>query len=413
MRSNMSRLSFLQGLRSTLVAAALVVGCGGVLGGPMAGGESHFLGVCDDSCADGLSCISGICTRGCVVGMDACDDLAATAECTDQSVEPGAVAVCDVACSNDAECQDLGASYSCESGFCRGSTSGGSSSSGGASSSTGGGSNGGSSSSTGGVPPLPGYEGASCRVNNVDYPSGSAYVPAPNACGSCTCLDGELTCTAVPCALGVLQCPDEPLPSDPVEVQKVRIDGNRVIMQVAYGGGCARHDFTLCYGPGFAAEYPVTMNLTLNHDAHDDACDAYPSQVLEFDLGMLATEYKLTYQDEGGLIETNYGMYAFGELMCAERTQAAWWQLDQAIAYADKSCTTSADCRLVNGNTSCARGCNAVANATGAAELESWIQEIDTTVCGDFASTCTDTALNECTTNDVAIDCVEGTCQVL
>jgi hypothetical protein len=403
----MGRLSFLQGLRSTLVAAALVVGCGGALGGPMAGGESHFLATCDGSCAEGLSCISGICTRGCVVGTDTCDDLAATAECTDQSVEPGAVAVCDVSCMNDSECQSLGAGYSCESGFCRGGESSGGGSTGGSSS------GGASAGGTGGVPPLPGYSGASCRVNNVDYPSGSAYINAPNQCGSCTCLDGELTCDAVDCAVPALQCPEEPLPSDAVDVEKTRIDGNRLIMQVAYGGGCERHDFSLCYGPGFSSSYPVQMQLTLNHDAHDDGCEAYLSEVIEFDLGILAEEYKLAFEPDGGLIETNYGMYAFGELMCAERTQAAWWQLDQAIAFADKSCTTSADCRLIDGNTSCARGCNAVVSAAGAADLESWIDEIETTVCGDFASTCDDGALNTCTTNDVAVDCVQGTCQVL
>jgi hypothetical protein len=249
-------------------------------------------------------------------------------------------------------------------------------------------------------------------VNNVEYPSGSAYINAPNQCGSCTCLDGELTCDAVDCVLPVLQCPEESLRSDPVDVQKVRIDGSTVILQVGYGGGCERHDFSLCYGPGFAAEYPVTMELTLNHDAHEDGCEAYLSEVLEFDLSVVAEEYKLAYQDDGGLVQTNYGAYAFGDLLCEERTTAAWAQLDQAIAFADKSCTTSADCRLVDGNASCARGCNAVVSVAGAADLESWIEEIDATVCGDFASAC-EGPLNTCTTEDVAVGCVQGTCQVL
>lgn len=104
--------------RFTLVAAWLAA-CGGAVGQTSAGGESHFLRHCSDSCGAGLKCVAGVCTRGCEIGTNECDGLAKAATCTDQSVEPGQIAVCDVACREDAECRSLGAQYSCEAGFCR------------------------------------------------------------------------------------------------------------------------------------------------------------------------------------------------------------------------------------------------------------------------------------------------------
>lgn len=103
-----------------LLVGLLLVACGGALGQRTAGGESHFLRQCADDCGAGLECISGVCTRGCLVGEDKCTDLAAFAECTAASIEPGALAVCDVSCTSDAGCASLGAGFECASGFCRG-----------------------------------------------------------------------------------------------------------------------------------------------------------------------------------------------------------------------------------------------------------------------------------------------------
>lgn len=97
-----------------------LLACGGALGRGTAGGESHFLRQCEDECGAGLECVSGVCTRGCLVGEDKCTDLAADAECTDASIEPGALAVCDVSCTSDAGCSSLGAGFECAGGFCRG-----------------------------------------------------------------------------------------------------------------------------------------------------------------------------------------------------------------------------------------------------------------------------------------------------
>lgn len=101
------------------VLVALLAACGGVTSTPTVGGESHFLQDCEDGCGAALECISGVCTRSCLVGKDSCADLAGGAVCTDASIEPGAVAVCDLACDSGSECLKLGSFFVCEEGFCR------------------------------------------------------------------------------------------------------------------------------------------------------------------------------------------------------------------------------------------------------------------------------------------------------
>lgn len=106
---------------SAAVLVALAGACGGAASTPRPslGSESHFLARCSDECGGGFDCIGGICTRSCLTDGMSCDDLGASVECTNQSVEPGEVAVCDARCASDADCSGLGVGYQCSSGFCR------------------------------------------------------------------------------------------------------------------------------------------------------------------------------------------------------------------------------------------------------------------------------------------------------
>ncbi len=120
-RPRRARCVALLALASALgLPVAVAAGCGGVASQPpTVGGESHFLQYCDDDCAAGLDCIAGVCTKGCLVSdMSSCSAFAG-AVCTAASVEPGAVAVCDVDCAVDADCSGLGSAHRCEGGFCR------------------------------------------------------------------------------------------------------------------------------------------------------------------------------------------------------------------------------------------------------------------------------------------------------
>lgn len=114
-----SLLLFLFGMGATSVLAG--AGCGLVAkNSPAVGGESHFLHWCDGSCDEkGLECISGLCTQPCVVAEPGACSSFTGATCTDRSIEPGAVAICDVACTGDADCALLGGDYQCQASFCR------------------------------------------------------------------------------------------------------------------------------------------------------------------------------------------------------------------------------------------------------------------------------------------------------
>jgi hypothetical protein len=91
------------------------------LGQTTVGGESHFLRHCGDGCGVGLECIADVCTRSCRIDDAAsCEDLAAAARCTNTSIEPGVIAVCDQSCTGNSDCSARGAGFSCEAGYCRG-----------------------------------------------------------------------------------------------------------------------------------------------------------------------------------------------------------------------------------------------------------------------------------------------------
>ena len=389
MRSNEAERSRVRRFRRAFAAVTVgvVVACGGSVGGPKVGGESHFLTRCDGSCGGGLSCISGVCTRGCVVSESSCADLATNAQCTDQSVEPGAVAVCDVACVGNAECASVGQGYQCTEGFCRA-----------------------------GQPMTP--SGKSCRVLYAEYPSGSD-LPTSNGCDTCVCQDGEVICSGaeIPCASGVpvAECPRGEIEHtiDPIEVLASRFEGDILVLKVRYGGGCGRHDYGLCYGPEFLESYPVQTRLRLLHDAHEDLCNALLETTLRFDLSNLANRYKSAYQAEGGLISTPYGLYAFGELPCNERLQAADAQIELAHDFARKDCITDDDCRVTSAKLSCGSlGCAYPVNVSDVEALSSWARAMDTPVCGaDFASACPE-GVRLCGTSDAFVACREGECVI-
>jgi hypothetical protein len=52
--------------------------------------------------------------------------------------------------------------------------------------------------------------GVSCKVNGIVYPSGSSNLPDPFSCNTCSCLDGQLSCTDIACPL---PCPSGTIPS--------------------------------------------------------------------------------------------------------------------------------------------------------------------------------------------------------
>src|SRR5262249_27572167 len=84
--------------------------------------ETHFLGSCAGSCSGGLECICGVCSKRCTE-TSACGDLSADAQCSDSCDGPTAK-MCDLPCTNSANCSALGSGFVCDGGHCRQGSSG-------------------------------------------------------------------------------------------------------------------------------------------------------------------------------------------------------------------------------------------------------------------------------------------------
>ena len=169
-----------------VIVSLWLAACGGAVGQTTVGGESHFLRECGAGCGSGLECVSGVCTRGCLVGKSKCDDLSPSAVCTAASIEPGTIAVCDVACSPSVSCSELGRDFHCEAGFCRDSA---------------------APNGTGGATGTAGTAGAAAAGGTTSVAGASGAGPVePALYETPNCLGGG---TLTPCSAG-MACVDDP-----------------------------------------------------------------------------------------------------------------------------------------------------------------------------------------------------------
>lgn len=95
---------------------------------------------------------------------------------------------------------------------------------------------------------------------------------------------------------------------DPLTITSAALDGTELVVNVTYGGGCAEHDFTLCWpDQSFAESEPVQATLELYHDDHDDECDAVLYEELRFSLDPLIAGWRAAYQAKSGTITVHIG----------------------------------------------------------------------------------------------------------
>lgn len=103
-----------------LGAVAFASGCGKAT--DATDSESHFLTFCTGECGDGLSCVCGVCTRTCDDDA-ACQGVAFGARCAPLAVSSCAATsgelACDLECSTDSDCGNVGGNHECLSGRCR------------------------------------------------------------------------------------------------------------------------------------------------------------------------------------------------------------------------------------------------------------------------------------------------------
>lgn len=76
----------------------------------------------------------------------------------------------------------------------------------------------------------------------------------------------------------------QPIGSDMYFVEAACVKGDKLIADIRYGGGCARHDFRLTWDGSLDKSNPPQALLQLSHNANGDPCKALISERLTFDL---------------------------------------------------------------------------------------------------------------------------------
>ncbi len=241
----------------------------------------------------------------------------------------------------------------------------------------------------------------------MSYPSGATDVPPPSGCGSCECRDGALSCSEEACTTGVPITPcGQSIASDPFALTRTLLVGDRLTVEMQHPGGCTRHDYALCYSDIQSAQNDL-IEAPLIHDGHGDGCEAQLVADLSFDLSPLADAYVQIRNAASGVVDTGYGLYAFGTLTCEERTTVAELQSADAASKVATSCEFASDWVVAATATSCSAGCPVAVSTTGEAELEALPASVEGAVCGDAAADC-EAPTEACPSLDV--DCVGGRC---
>ena len=89
---------------------------------------------------------------------------------------------------------------------------------------------------------------------------------------------------------------------DPYVVNAAAVEGHQLTIEVSFGGGCRRHDFTLVISKSFRESDPVQLPAVLAHDANGDTCQAYPTESHVFDLALVRNRYRQFYGPGPGKI---------------------------------------------------------------------------------------------------------------
>ena len=77
---------------------------------------------------------------------------------------------------------------------------------------------------------------------------------------------------------------DMDVASDAFDVQEARIEDDVLTVMVGYSGGCEVHQFALLVSLSSTRSIPPQHRLKLLHQSNGDACEAYITSVLHFDL---------------------------------------------------------------------------------------------------------------------------------
>lgn len=84
------------------------------------------------------------------------------------------------------------------------------------------------------------------------------------------------------------------LPSDPITISAIRVEGNKMFLDIRYSGGCEEHSFQVVGSEMIAKSLPPIRAIQIMHNSNGDQCKKLIEQTLEVDISALA------YKQENG-----------------------------------------------------------------------------------------------------------------
>lgn len=90
--------------------------------------------------------------------------------------------------------------------------------------------------------------------------------------------------------------------NDAYVVNSARIDGDRLVVEVSFSGGCRDHAFVLVVSTFFKESDPVQLDVVLAHNAYGDPCEAWPTETHSFDLALVRDQYREFYGEGSGVV---------------------------------------------------------------------------------------------------------------
>ena len=98
--------------------------------------------------------------------------------------------------------------------------------------------------------------------------------------------------------------PTSVLPMDGFNMNDAYIDGDDLVLNVTYSGGCGLHIFAGCFSH-FTDVEPFKVDIQLGHDAQGDLCRGIVSEERRFSLEVIKMVYQAALGVESGMITVN------------------------------------------------------------------------------------------------------------
>ncbi len=76
--------------------------------------------------------------------------------------------------------------------------------------------------------------------------------------------------------------------SDAIDINAVRVEGNKMYLEVSYSGGCAKHLFKMIGSTAIKKSLPPIRSIQLVHKGNNDVCRSIVKKTIQVDISDLA-----------------------------------------------------------------------------------------------------------------------------